>query len=64
MHDTSHKCRISKRAAGTRDIFAHSGTVPGNPGQLVTLSPELLTDQCNGQFPGTAVVFFLPAALR
>src|SRR6218665_461042 len=23
--------------AGTRDIFSHSGTVPGNPGQLVTL---------------------------
>jgi len=22
-------------------------------------SPELLTDQCNGQFPGAAVVFFL-----
>jgi len=22
---------------GTRDIFSHSGTVPGSPGQLVTL---------------------------
>jgi len=23
--------------AGTRDIFPHSGTVPGNPGHMVTL---------------------------
>ena len=27
--------------AGTRDILFHSGTVPGNPGQLVTLVPHL-----------------------
>jgi len=23
--------------AGTQDILSHSGTVPGNPGQLITL---------------------------
>jgi len=32
--------------AGTRDIFAHSGTVPGNPGQLVTLALARLLRHC------------------
>jgi len=28
---------LGMNLVGTRDIFSHSGAVPGNPGQLVTL---------------------------
>src|SRR6218665_567381 len=35
--------------AGTQDIFPHSGTVPGNPGQLVTLLVNLSGFYVNGK---------------
>jgi len=41
--------------AGTRDIFSHSRTVPGNPGQLVTLVWRALTKAdtlCTKELPG------------
>ena len=38
--------------AGTRDILSHSGTVPGNPGQLVTLDTSCLPATI-GSFDGS-----------
>jgi len=38
IHSGTFYCP-GKDLAGTRDIFYHSGTVPGNPGHLVTHSP-------------------------
>src|SRR6218665_3984498 len=42
---------------GTRDILFHSGTVPGNPGHLVTLSSIVII---NGHGPQSTVIVSTP----